>query len=301
MRRAIERLRELPPYQRFIILLLIPLILIIYVYFMLFSPVLSEVRNLRSNIERTRSDIENIKASLNPAVLENLKKQEKELREEYLRKEEELITTVGQIPTEREVGLVVRNIGRLATKSELMVLSMHLTEAQKARYFIVQKDEGKSIVIEKPMQEPQQQNQQPQQTQKVQAEKEEEGVTLTKRDLLLVVYSRNEAGIKKFLESLRKEGIVSYPLSLDIVSMPIAIGTEQSREALVGKQEDGLRKFMEERLTEKEKEAFRRGDVDVQNIAKKVVNLYLLERGNTFGIVKLSIITREEHTEEGVK
>ncbi len=301
MRRAIERLRELPPYQRFIILLLIPLILIIYVYFMLFSPVLSEVRNLRSNIERTRSDIENIKASLDPAVLENLKKQEKELREEYLRKEEELITTVGQIPTERDVGLVVRNIGRLATKSELMVLSMHLTEAQKARYFIVQKDEGKSIVIEKPMQEPQQQNQQPQQTQKVQAEKEEEGVTLTKRDLLLVVYSRNEAGIKKFLESLRKEGIVSYPLSLDIVSMPIAIGTEQSREALVGKQEDGLRKFMEERLTEKEKEAFRRGDVDVQNIAKKVVNLYLLERGNTFGIVKLSIITREEHTEEGVK
>jgi hypothetical protein len=301
MRRAIERLRELPPYQRFIILLLIPLILIIYVYFMLFSPVLSEVRNLRSNIERTRSDIENIKASLNPAVLENLKKQEKELREEYLRKEEELITTVGLIPTERDVGLVVRNIGRLATKSELMVLSMHLTEAQKARYFIVQKDEGKSIVIEKPMQEPQQQNQQPQQTQKVQAEKEEEGVTLTKRDLLLLVYSRNEAGIKKFLESLRKEGIVSYPLSLDIVSMPIAIGTEQSREALVGKQEDGLRKFMEERLTEKEKEAFRRGDVDVQNIAKKVVNLYLLERGNTFGIVKLSIITREEHTEEGVK
>ncbi|RMH80862.1 MAG: hypothetical protein D6674_02150 [Acidobacteria bacterium] len=301
MRRAIERLRELPPYQRFIILLLIPLILIIYVYFMLFSPVLSEVRNLRSNIERTRSDIENIKASLDPAVLENLKKQEKELREEYLRKEEELITTVGLIPTERDVGLVVRNIGRLATKSELMVLSMHLTEAQKARYFIVQKDEGKSIVIEKPMQEPQQQNQQPQQTQKVQAEKEEEGVTLTKRDLLLLVYSRNEAGIKKFLESLRKEGIVSYPLSLDIVSMPIAIGTEQSREALVGKQEDGLRKFMEERLTEKEKEAFRRGDVDVQNIAKKVVNLYLLERGNTFGIVKLSIITREEHTEEGVK
>lgn len=81
MQKLIEQFRALPPWQRYVLLLGLPIFLIVYIWLMLLSPAMDEVSRLKVEVDNAKADIQRTRASLNPAVLENLRKEEKALEE----------------------------------------------------------------------------------------------------------------------------------------------------------------------------------------------------------------------------
>lgn len=214
MQKLIEQFKALPTWQRYFLLLGLPLVLVVYLWFMLLSPAMDEVSKLRVDVQNAKTDIERIKASLNPAILENLKKEEEALKEEYANKQAELESLVGEIPTERDVGKLISNLGRIAKKSKLTILNIQVSAPQKATYTMYQEGE-KKIVRE--LQQQQQTQQAGQQAQQQPAQQPQEGLSFLRSEVKLTLLG-SYTSLKTFLDGLRKEGIISYPLSLSLSS-----------------------------------------------------------------------------------
>ena len=204
MQKLIEQFKALPPWQRYVLLLVLPLFLIVYIWLMLLSPAMDEVSRLKVEVDNAKADIQRTRASLNPAILENLRREEKALEEEYLRKQAELVSLVGEIPTEKDVGKVIANIGRIAKRSKVTILNMQVSEAQRVSYTVVQ--EGERKVVKELQQQQQESQQQPQ-----------EGVSLLKAELRITLLGDYNS-VRAFLDNMRREGIISYPLSLSLNS-----------------------------------------------------------------------------------
>ncbi|MEJ7554683.1 MAG: hypothetical protein WKI50_01945 [Aquificaceae bacterium] len=204
MQKLIEQFKALPPWQRYVLLLVLPLFLIVYIWLMLLSPAMDEVSRLKVEVDNAKADIQRTRASLNPAILENLRKEEKALEEEYLRKQAELVSLVGEIPTEKDVGKVIANIGRIAKRSKVTILNMQVSEAQRVSYTVVQ--EGERKVVKELQQQQQESQQQPQ-----------EGVSLLKAELRITLLGDYNS-VRAFLDNMRREGIISYPVSLSLNS-----------------------------------------------------------------------------------
>ena len=209
MQKLIEQFRALPPWQRYVLLLGLPIFLIVYIWLMLLSPAMDEVSRLKVEVDNAKADIQRTRASLNPAVLENLRKEEKALEEEYLRKQAELVSLVGEIPTEKDVGKVIANIGRIAKRSKVTILNMQVSEAQRVSYTVVQEGERKVV---KELQQQQQQTEQ-----QAQKQQPQEGVSLLKAELKMTLLGDYNS-VRAFLDSMRREGIISYPVSLSLNS-----------------------------------------------------------------------------------
>ncbi|MEJ7555687.1 MAG: hypothetical protein WKI49_00830 [Aquificaceae bacterium] len=204
MQKLIEQFKALPPWQRYVLLLVLPLFLIVYIWLMLLSPAMDEVSRLKVEVDNAKADIQRTRASLNPAILENLRREEKALEEEYLRKQAELVSLVGEIPTEKDVGKVIANIGRIAKRSKVTILNMQVSEAQRVSYTVVQ--EGERKVVKELQQQQQESQQQPQ-----------EGVSLLKAELRITLLGDYNS-VRAFLDNMRREGIISYPVSLSLNS-----------------------------------------------------------------------------------
>lgn len=213
MQKLIEQFKALPPWQRYVLILALPLVLIVYIWLMLLSPAMDEVSKLKVEVDNAKADIQRIRASLNPAILENLRREEKALEEEYLRKQAELVSLVGEIPTEKDVGKIIANIGRIAKRSKATILNMQISGAQRVSYTIVQ--EGERKVVRELQQ--QQQTQQQQAKQQAQQQQAQEGVGFLKAELKMTLLG-DYASIRAFLYNMRREGIISYPVSLSLSS-----------------------------------------------------------------------------------
>ncbi len=213
MQKLIEQFKALPPWQRYVLILALPLVLIVYIWLMLLSPAMDEVSKLKVEVDNAKADIQRIRASLNPAILENLRREEKALEEEYLRKQAELVSLVGEIPTEKDVGKIIANIGRIAKRSKATILNMQISGAQRVRYTVVQ--EGERKVVRELQQ--QQQTQQQQAKQQAQQQQAQEGVGFLKAELKMTLLG-DYASIRAFLYNMRREGIISYPVSLSLSS-----------------------------------------------------------------------------------
>ncbi len=211
MQKFIEQFRALPPWQRYALLLGLPIFLIVYIWLMLLSPAMDEVSRLKVEVDNAKADIQRTRASLNPAVLENLRKEEKALEEEYLRKQAELVSLVGEIPTEKDVGKVIANIGRIAKRSKVTILNMQVSGAQRVSYTVVQEGERKVV---KELQQQQQQTEQ-QAHQQAQKQQPQEGVSFLKAELKITLLGDYNS-VRAFLDNMRREGIISYPVSLTL-------------------------------------------------------------------------------------
>ncbi|WPM32741.1 hypothetical protein IAE16_03445 [Hydrogenobacter sp. T-2] len=211
MQKLIEQFKALPPWQKYVLLLGLPSVLIVYTWLMLISPAMDEVSKLRVEADNAKADIQRIRASLNPAVLENLRKEEKALKEEYLRKQAELVSLVGEIPTEKDVGKVIANIGRIAKRSKVTILNMQVSGAQRVSYTVVQ--EGERKVVKELQQQQQQAQQQP--GQQAQQKQPKESITLLRTEVRITLLGDYNS-VRAFLDNMRREGIVSYPASLSL-------------------------------------------------------------------------------------
>lgn len=220
MEKLMAQLKALPPWQKYAILLIIPLILVLYLWFMMIMPSLDEKSKLEVDIKNTKADIDRLKVGIDPRKIDALKKQEEGLREEYSKKYAELTTLVGEIPTEKDVGLILKNIGNLAVRSGVLILGMEVSKPERVEYYIAQEVDRKLVrQVPKPKegQQAQQQPAQQAQQQTKQAQQKVESVAFLRGELKLSLLG-NYNSIRTFLESLRKEGILSYPSELTLTN-----------------------------------------------------------------------------------
>ncbi len=199
----LDQIRNAPAWQRLAILVAIPILLILYFWTMLLSPALDEKSKLERDVENTRAELERLRLSISPRILEDLKKQRDMLKEEYSQKYTELTSFVGEIPTEKDVGKILKNIGALAQKNRVVIVAMQVSNPQKVQYYL---DEQRKVVKEIKEVQPSQ-AQEKQQTL--------EGASFKRTEARLILLG-NYSTIKGFLSDLRQRGIISYPVEIDL-------------------------------------------------------------------------------------
>jgi len=196
-----ETLNKLPQWQRITLLLVIPAILSFYLLFFFIIPAREEKDKLLTERDNLVNEIENAKRSLNPKILENLRKKEEETKKLLEDKQRELEAITGVLPTQKDLSMVVRTVGNLASKNGLVMTNMQIGQPQEVIYTLEDVG-GKKLVKELQPQAQQQQQQQ-------------EGVKYMKAELRINLLGSYSA-FRKFLEEMQKGGIISYPTSLQL-------------------------------------------------------------------------------------
>jgi Tfp pilus assembly protein PilO len=194
----------LPQWQKLFILLILPIVIIGYIYAMLINPLREDLEKSRKEKEELDRRIAELKSLTDPNALEPLRKQRDDLKAQLEVKKQELELVVGEIPTTKDVGTIYKKLGIIASKSGVKILSINLAEPNDVNYTLEKTPEGKAvvkIVKEQPQQQGQQQ-QKPQQPSDVVKHPTAE---------LKISFVGSYANVVNFLKSLEKGGFVSYP------------------------------------------------------------------------------------------
>lgn len=223
-----ERLKalwtNLPPWQKTVVLAVLPLVLMGILWYYLITPTKEEIESLKAQERKLKAEINNLKKLANPKVLEPLRARIKTLKQEEERLLSELEKEVGKIPTEEDLEEVLKNIYRLSKISKVALLDAKFSKPQKVIYEI-KTVEGKKIVSERQatqrqVRRPPQRRQRtpargrtPQKQQ--QQEKQPAGVEFYKSELKLSIRG-NTRNIFRFMKLLEERGIPSYPSSLSM-------------------------------------------------------------------------------------
>ncbi|MDW8096277.1 MAG: type 4a pilus biogenesis protein PilO [Aquificaceae bacterium] len=222
MERLVSQFRSLPQWQRYAVLLFMPIVLVLYIWFMMISPSLDEKQRLEQDIQRLKEDIKTTKNVMDIRVIDRIVSEEKNLKKEYTIKYEELKKLVGEIPSEKDMDKVLRSIGSIAKRSGVVITGMQLGTPEKVEFHLVEEG-GKRIVKEvQKLGEGQGGNQpkaqqQAQQTAKQQPQPKLEGAVFIKSELKLSLLGTYQ-GVKSFLKGIEKEGVVSYPHEMNITA-----------------------------------------------------------------------------------
>jgi Tfp pilus assembly protein PilO len=199
----------LPQWQRLFILLILPIVIIGYIYAMLITPLREDLEKNRKEKEEIDRRIAELKRLTDPEALEPLRKQRDDLKAQLEVKKQELELLVGEIPSTNDVSSVYKKLGAVASKSGVRLLSVSLAKPNEVGYTLEKTPEGKAvvkIVKEQPQQQGQQQ-QKPQQPSDVVKHPTAE---------LKISFVGSYANVVNFLKSLERGGFVSYPSTFKV-------------------------------------------------------------------------------------
>jgi Tfp pilus assembly protein PilO len=199
----------LPQWQRLFILLILPIVIIGYIYAMLITPLREDLEKSRKEKEELTTRIAELKRLTDPKALEPLRKQRDDLKAQLEVKKQELELVVGEIPSTNDVSSVYKKLGAIASKSGVRILSINLAKPNEVNYTLEKTPEGKAvvkIVKEQPQQQGQQQ-QKPQQPSDVVKHPTAE---------LKISFVGSYANVVNFLKSLERGGFVSYPSTFKV-------------------------------------------------------------------------------------
>jgi Tfp pilus assembly protein PilO len=199
----------LPQWQKLFILLILPIVIIGYIYAMLITPLREDLEKNRKEKEEIDRRIAELKRLTDPEALEPLRKQRDDLKAQLEVKKQELELLVGEIPSTNDVSSVYKKLGAVASKSGVRLLSVSLAKPNEVGYTLEKTPEGKAvvkIVKEQPQQQGQQQ-QKPQQPSDVVKHPTAE---------LKISFVGSYANVVNFLKSLERGGFVSYPSTFKV-------------------------------------------------------------------------------------
>jgi len=194
----------LPQWQKLFILLILPIVIIGYIYAMLINPLREDLEKSRKEKEELDRRIAELKSLTDPNALEPLRKQRDDLKAQLEVKKQELELVIGEIPSTKDVGTIYKKLGAIASKSGVKILSINLANPNDVNYTLEKTPEGRAvvkIVKEQPQQQGQQQ-QKPQQPSDVVKHPTAE---------LKISFVGSYASVVNFLKALEKGGVVSYP------------------------------------------------------------------------------------------
>ncbi len=199
----------LPQWQKLFILLILPIVIVGYIYAMLITPLKEDLEKSRKEKEELDRSIAELKTLTDPKDLEPLRKQRDDLKAQLKVKKQELEVVVGDLPSTEDVSSVYKKLGAIASKSGIKILSINLAKPIEVGYALEKTPEGKTvvrIVREQPQQQGQQE-QKPQQTSDVVKHPTAE---------LKISFVGSYANVVNFLKSLEKGGFVSYPSTFKV-------------------------------------------------------------------------------------
>jgi hypothetical protein len=199
----------LPQWQRLFILLILPIVIMGYIYAMLITPLREKLEKNRKEKEELTTRIAELKRLTDPKALEPLRKQRDDLKAQLEVKKQELELVVGEIPSTKDVGAIYKKLGAIASKSGVTILSINLAEPNEVGYTLEKTPEGKVLVkiVKEQTQQQGQQEQRPQQPSDVVRHPTAE---------LKVSFVGSYAKVVNFLKSLEKGGLVSYPSAFKV-------------------------------------------------------------------------------------
>ncbi len=210
-----EQFRNLPSWQKNLILFILPILLSGYLWISMIVPLKDEIARLDSKRQDEERSLKILESSLYTDPLESLRKQEEALRQELATKEQELNQLVGSIPTEKDMGKVINYITTLASRSGVTILSLKMGSPQEVTY-VVESIDDRKIVRELSGQVTSQQTPTQQQPQQQKTEQSvQAGVTYYKVETSINLTGRFR-NIRAFLDGLSKGDFISYPLSISM-------------------------------------------------------------------------------------
>jgi len=194
----------LPQWQKLFILLILPIVIMGYIYAMLITPLREDLEKNRKAKEELDRQIAELKSLTDPKALEPLRKQRDDLKAQLEVKKQELELVIGEIPSTKDAGTIYKKLGTIASKSGVKILSINLAEPNEVGYTLEKTPEGKAVVkIVKD--QPQQQGQQEQKPQ------QPSDVVKHPTAELKISFVGSYASVVNFLKSLERGGLVSYP------------------------------------------------------------------------------------------
>jgi len=199
----------LPQWQKLIILLVLPIVIIGYTYVMLINPLIENLEKSRKEKEELTRSIEELKRLANPKALEPLRKQRDELKAQLEVKKQELELVVGEIPSTKDTGTIYKKFGAIASETGVRILSINLAQPNEVGYTLEKTPEGRTVV--KVVRE--QTQQQGQQEQKPQLPSD---VVKHPTAELKISFVGSYANVVNFLRSLERRGFVSYPSAFSV-------------------------------------------------------------------------------------
>ncbi len=199
----------LPQWQKLFILLILPIVIIGYIYAMLITPLREDLEKNRKEKEELDRRIAELKSLTDPQALEPLRKQRDDLKAQLEVKKQELELVVGDIPSTNDVSSVYKKLGAIASKSGVRLLSVSLAKPNEVGYTLEKTPEGRAVV--KIVKE--QTQQQGQQQQKLQQPSD---VVKHPTAELKISFVGSYANIVNFLKSLERGGFVSYPSTFKV-------------------------------------------------------------------------------------
>ncbi|MCC6063595.1 MAG: hypothetical protein LM570_03585 [Thermocrinis sp.] len=207
----------LPQWQKLFILLILPIVIIGYIYVMLITPLREDLEKSRKEKEELNRRIAELKRLTDPKALEPLRKQRDDLKAQLEVKKQELELLVGEMPSTEEASSVYKKLGAIASKSGVRILSINLAKPSEVNYTLEKTPEGKAVVkIVK--EQPQQQGQQQQKSQQKAQEQKQQTSHVVKHPTaeLKISFVGSYANVVNFLKALEKGGFVSYPSAFKV-------------------------------------------------------------------------------------
>jgi Tfp pilus assembly protein PilO len=207
----------LPQWQKLFILLILPIVIIGYIYAMLITPLREDLEKSRKEKEELDRRIAELKRLADPQALEPLRKQRDDLKAQLEVKRQELELVVGEIPSAKDVSTIYKKLGAIASKTGVRLLSVNLAKPNEVNYTLEKTPEGRAVVkIVK--EQPQQQGQQEQKSQQQAQEQKQQTSSVVKHLTaeLKISFVGSYANVVNFLKSLEKGGFVSYPSNFKV-------------------------------------------------------------------------------------
>ncbi len=216
----LERLKQqwaiAPLWQRLLIVIIAPVVVIVAVYFYAIKPNVEKKKELEAQVVQLKQEIDKYTRMIRPGVLKKLEKQLEELKKEEEQTKEELEKVVGKIPTREEIERILGEINFMAGIRNLVITRIAVSQPRVTNLQLVESGDQRVVKVVSTQQGNRNQQQQQRGNQKGQQKQQAQvGIPVTTMELQMTIEGTT-SDLYGFLESLYRKGLVSYPRSVRI-------------------------------------------------------------------------------------
>ena len=210
-----EQWEAAPIWQRVIVVLILPAVLVGAIWFYVIKPDMETRDRLVSQREQLKQEIAKYRRLIRPQVIENLKKQLEELKKKEEEKRKELEKVVGDIPTQEEIEKVFGEINSIALSNDLVITRIAISQPRVKNFQLTEKDGKKMVKLVAAQPEQRRRGRRTARRGKKQQQPQAAGVPVTTMEVAMSLEGTTRS-VYGFLRKIYEKGLVSYPKSVKI-------------------------------------------------------------------------------------
>ncbi len=145
----LEQLREqwenAPVWQKLLVAIILPTVIAGAIWFYMIKPTAERKKAVEAEITQLEQEISQLKALIQPGIIEQLEKEILKLQELEKKTRAEVERVVGKIPTEEEIEKILGEINFIAGIRNLVITSITISQPQVMNLTVVQTPSGKLV------------------------------------------------------------------------------------------------------------------------------------------------------------